>query len=122
MSAPERNGTERLQLKIGGMSCSFCVSSITKAMERTEGVRKASVNLAHEEALIEYEPDKVEPEVLEEIIRDLGYTVRDPEKVRTFGAHPVRIGIAGRNCWFFFSGDARLGFNNINWLWHWHMI
>ncbi len=78
------NGTERLQLKIGGMSCSFCVSSITRAMERTEGVHRASVNLAHEEALIEYEPEKTEPEVLKEIIRDLGYTVRDPEKVRTF--------------------------------------
>jgi Cu+-exporting ATPase len=78
------DGTERLQFKIGGMSCSFCVSSITRAMERTDGVHRASVNLAHEEALIEYEPDKVEPEILKETIRDLGYTVRDPEKVRTF--------------------------------------
>jgi hypothetical protein len=26
-----------------------------------EGVHKASVNLAHEEALIEYEPEKVTP-------------------------------------------------------------
>ncbi|MCL6439347.1 MAG: cation transporter, partial [Rubrobacteraceae bacterium] len=78
------NGTERLQLKVGGMSCSFCVSSITKAMERTEGVHEASVNLAHEEALIEYEPDKVAPEALKQTILDLGYTVRDPEKVRSF--------------------------------------
>lgn len=99
--APTRaNGTERLQFKIGGMSCSFCVSSITRAMERTEGVHKASVNLAHEEALIEYEPEKADPEVLEEIIRDLGYTVRDPEKVRTFEEEEAELNSSLRNLLF----------------------
>ncbi len=79
-----RSGTEKLQLKVGGMSCSFCVASMTKALERTEGVRKASVNLAHEEALIEYEPARVSPRQLKGIIIDLGYTVRDPRKVLSF--------------------------------------
>ncbi len=78
------NGTEKLQLKIGGMSCSFCVASITKALERMEGVREASVNLAHEEALIEYDPTQVTPTLLKETLLDLGYTVRDARKVRTF--------------------------------------
>ncbi len=77
-------GTEKLQLKIGGMSCSFCVASITKAMERMDGVHEASVNLAHEEALIEYEPEKVSQEELKETLLDLGYSVRDANKVRTF--------------------------------------
>ncbi|BBL80468.1 copper-translocating P-type ATPase [Rubrobacter xylanophilus] len=89
-----------MQLKIGGMSCSFCVSSITKAMERTEGVNKASVNLAHEEALIEYEPGKVDPDDLKEIIRDLGYTVRDPEKVRTFEEGEAELNSSLRNLLF----------------------
>jgi heavy metal translocating P-type ATPase len=78
------SGIEKLQLKVGGMSCSFCVASMTKALERTEGVRRASVNLAHEEALIEYEPAKVSPMQLKKLIIDLGYTVRDPRKVLTF--------------------------------------
>jgi heavy metal translocating P-type ATPase len=78
------SGIEKLQLKVGGMSCSFCVASMTKALERTEGVRRASVNLAHEEALIEYEPSKVSPRQLKKLIIDLGYTVRDPRKVLTF--------------------------------------
>jgi Cu+-exporting ATPase len=77
-------GTEKLQLKIGGMSCSFCVASITKAMERMDGVHEASVNLAHEEALVEYEPEKVSQEELKETLLDLGYSVRDANKVRTF--------------------------------------
>jgi len=78
------NGIEKLQLKIGGMSCSFCVASIEKAMGRMDGVHRVSVNLAHEEALIEYEPAKVAPDRLKEILLELGYTVRDAKKVRTF--------------------------------------
>ena len=79
-----RDGVQKLQLKIGGMSCSFCVASIEKAMGRMDGVRKVSVNLAHEETLIEYEPARVAPEQLKEILLELGYTVRDARKVRTF--------------------------------------
>jgi Cu+-exporting ATPase len=84
-------GTEKLQLKIGGMSCSFCVASITKAMERMDGVHDASVNLAHEEALIKYEPEKVSQEDLKETLQDLGYTVRDANKVRSFEEEEAEI-------------------------------
>lgn len=76
--------TEKLQLKIGGMSCSFCVASITRALTRMEGVREAAVNLAHEEALVTYDPRVVTPTQLKETLLDLGYTVRDASKVRTF--------------------------------------
>lgn len=75
---------EKLQLKVGGMSCSFCVASITKALERMEGVYSANVNLAHEETLIEYDPGQITPTQLKETLLDLGYTVRDAEKVRSF--------------------------------------
>ncbi len=77
------DGGEKLQVKIAGMSCSFCVSSITKAVGRIDGVRDVSVSLAHEEALIEYNPAKVQAEELKETLLDLGYTVRDATAVRT---------------------------------------
>ncbi len=76
-----RDATEKLQLKIGGLSCSFCVASITKALGQMDGVHEANVNLAHEEALIEYEPGTVSPGQLKETLLDLGYTVRDADKV-----------------------------------------
>ncbi|MFH1908585.1 MAG: heavy-metal-associated domain-containing protein, partial [Chloroflexota bacterium] len=59
---------EKLQLKLGGMSCSFCVASVTKALGRMEGVGEASVNLAHEEALIAYDPTKVTPTQLKDTL------------------------------------------------------
>lgn len=79
-----RDGSQKLQLKLGGMACSFCVASITKALGRLEGVRAVNVSLAHEEALIEYDAAKVSPAQLKQTLLDLGYTVRDPRKVRTF--------------------------------------
>ena len=75
---------EKLQLKIGGMACSFCVASITKALGRMDGVRNVNVNVAHEEALIEFDPGAVTAGALRDTLRDLGYTIRDPNKVRAF--------------------------------------
>ncbi len=43
-----------------------------------------NVNLAHEEALVEYDPTVVEPWEIDEALRELGYTVRDPNKVGSF--------------------------------------
>ncbi len=38
--------TKKLQFKIGGMACSFCVASITKALGRMNGICDVNVNLA----------------------------------------------------------------------------
>ncbi len=75
---------ESLQLKVGGMSCSFCVSTIETAYRRMAGVRDVHVSLAHEEALVRYEPEKITPEKIRETLRQIGYTVRDPDKVKAF--------------------------------------
>ncbi len=88
---------EKIQLKIGGMSCSFCVASLTKALERIEGVQDANVNLAHEEALIEYDPAKVTPTQLKDTLLDLGYTVRDADKLRTFEEEEAELRQAWHN-------------------------
>lgn len=66
------------------MHCSFCASNITKALERQQGVLSVNVSLAHEEVLVEFDPSKVEGWQLDETLRSLGYTVRDPDKVRSF--------------------------------------
>lgn len=75
---------EKAQFKIGGMSCSFCMETIRKALTRLEGVKEVHVSLAHEETLVEYDPAKVIPDTLKETLVAVGYTVRDPEKTRSF--------------------------------------
>jgi heavy metal translocating P-type ATPase len=76
--------TQKTQVKIGGMMCSFCSQTIEKAMMRTRGVKKVNVSLAHEEALIEHDPEKIEATEIRRILKGLGYTVRDPRKVQDF--------------------------------------
>ncbi len=99
MSKPLKpdDGTAKLQLKIGGMACSFCVASITKALGRMDGVRDVSVNLAHEETLIEYQPTKVTPAELAETLVDLGYTVRDTRKLRAFEEEEAELRVQREN-------------------------
>lgn len=85
----EREGDEEVtkaafRMKIGGMSCSFCTSTIDKAYSRIDGVYEVGVSLAHEEGLVKYDPSKVTPEELRRTLEQIGYTYRDPEKVRSF--------------------------------------
>jgi len=97
---------EKLQVKIGGMACSFCVETIKKGLGRTEGVAEVNVSLAHEEALIAYDATRVTAAGLTDTLRSLGYTVRDPNKVRTFEEEEAELGherdrliIAGAAAW-----------------------
>lgn len=84
MRNSKKPSPERLRVKIGGMSCSFCTMTITKAVGRMEGVNEVHVSLAHEEALIEYDPTQQTPTNLRNTLRQLGYTVRDPDKVKAY--------------------------------------
>ena len=88
---------ERLQVKIGGMSCSFCTETIRRAYERMDGVRAVHVSLAHEEALIEYDPARCSPTELRDVLRQLGYTVRDPDKVRAYDEQQAELRSARRS-------------------------
>lgn len=66
------------------MACSFCAQSIDKAIGQREGVKKVNVSLAHEQVLIEYDSASIRERDLKQILLDLGYTIRDPDKVKAF--------------------------------------
>jgi hypothetical protein len=51
---------------------------------RTRGIKKVNVSIAHEEALIEHDPEKIEAGEIKRILRGLVYTVRDPRKIQDF--------------------------------------
>ena len=48
------------------------------------GVDKVAVSLTHEQALVEYDPKLVRPEELLGTLRDIGYTIHDPRKLRPY--------------------------------------
>jgi Cu+-exporting ATPase len=77
-------GRRRLRTRIGGLHCSLCTGTIEKALGRKPGVDKVAVSLTHEQALIEYDPSVVQPEELVQALKEIGYTVSDPRKLRPF--------------------------------------
>jgi P-type Cu+ transporter len=65
--------TEKLELDISGMTCAACATRIEKGLNRMSGVNNATVNLALENATIEYNPGSVATDELIEKINKLGY-------------------------------------------------
>lgn len=80
-SRPDR---VRIRARIAGMHCSLCTGTIEKALTRHAGVETVSVSLTHEQALVEYDPSKVQPQVLLETLRQMGYSISDPRKLKPF--------------------------------------
>ncbi|MGH7428118.1 MAG: HAD-IC family P-type ATPase, partial [Candidatus Methylomirabilaceae bacterium] len=74
----------RFRAKIGGLHCSLCTSTIEKALGRQPGVKKVAVSLTHEQALVDYDPMLARPGQLLQTLRELGYTIRDPRKLRPY--------------------------------------
>jgi len=77
-------GQERIRARIAGLHCSLCTGTIEKALGRMDGVAKVAVSLTHEQALVDYDPDAVAPEEILGTLRDIGYELYDPRKLRPF--------------------------------------
>jgi copper chaperone CopZ len=50
---------KKVVLNIGGVSCVNCARAIEKQLSKLNGAIKATVNLAAEKAIVEYNPDVV---------------------------------------------------------------
>ena len=77
--------THKLRIGIGGMNCSFCEEGIRRAYTRMPGVSRVAVSLAHEEALVEYDEERVDEADVKGLLVDLGYTVRDLDRLLARG-------------------------------------
>lgn len=62
-------------LRITGMTCAACSSSIEKVLSKKKGVKNAVVNLATEKLTIDYDDDILSIEQIEGFITKLGYGV-----------------------------------------------
>ncbi|NLY90844.1 MAG: copper-translocating P-type ATPase [Firmicutes bacterium] len=84
---------KKTSLKIAGMSCASCAARIEKNLRKLEGVRRANVNFAVEQATIEYEEALVNVEKFEEVIKSLGYEI-----IKTTPEGKVTLKITGMSC------------------------
>ena len=70
------NPRAALKLEIEGMHCAGCVSSVEKALNGLVGVETAEVNLPLKHGKVLYDPDRIEPGLIENAVRQAGFNPR----------------------------------------------
>lgn len=66
---------KKIVLNIGGMTCVNCARAIEKRLSKLNGIINATVILAAEKAIIEYDPASVAQKAIEDAITEVGYQV-----------------------------------------------
>ncbi|HET9439432.1 MAG TPA: cation transporter [Longimicrobiales bacterium] len=64
-------------LKVTGMSCDHCVRAVTQALQNTDGVRSAHVDLKGARATVEYDEGKTNPQALASAVTEEGYQAEE---------------------------------------------
>lgn len=67
--------TKTVTIKVEGMKCGKCSSSVTKALKATEGVEDVQVSHEKGEAVIKYDDQKLTEAKLREVINGTGFKV-----------------------------------------------
>jgi copper chaperone len=64
---------ETVRLTIEGMTCSHCQAAVETALRGKTGVQSATVYLQDGSAEVEYDPARVSPGQLAEVVEEEGY-------------------------------------------------
>ena len=64
-------------LKVSGMTCQHCVQAVTRALQNTEGVTQANVDLQAGRASVEFEEGRVTPRELAGVVMEEGYAAEE---------------------------------------------
>ncbi|MDR7415167.1 MAG: cation-translocating P-type ATPase [Armatimonadota bacterium] len=89
----------RLHLKLGGMHCSLCVESVRRAVLKLPGVESVHVSIAHQEALVEYDPARLTPEAVTATLQAVGFTVHPPDEAGRSAEEERELAHARRLAW-----------------------
>src|SRR5699024_7289712 len=68
--------TEQANLDVFGMTCSACSTRIEKILNKQDGVKLATVNLATESASVEYNPGLIDIDAMIDKIQNMGYDAK----------------------------------------------
>ena len=66
---------QTVTLGITGMTCGGCVRSVTNVLKGQDGVAKADVSLEKANAVVEFDPAKVQVEQLKRSVEEAGFEV-----------------------------------------------
>ena len=86
---PQSGQTKELIIPIVGMHCANCANTVSRSLKRLPGVDAANVSYANERAVITYDPKRVTPDQMIEMIKSIGYGAALTE---------VDLPVAGMTC------------------------
>ncbi|XP_072966366.1 cation-transporting ATPase HMA5 [Typha angustifolia] len=69
----EEKGMRRIQVRVTGMTCSACSSSVESAVAALGGVARVSVSLLQNKAHVVFDPNLVKDEEIKDAIEDAGF-------------------------------------------------
>ncbi|MEG1254263.1 heavy metal translocating P-type ATPase [Clostridium sp.] len=75
---------ENKSFKIQGMTCSACSNRVERAINKLDGVEKASVNFATETLSVEFDKEKLNSQNIEDAVVKAGYSVKKNTKTYDF--------------------------------------
>ncbi len=81
MIEKKNSQTNKVVITIQGMSCASCVVTIEKAVNNLPGVKKIGVNLASENATIEFNKNIISLDKIKETIKEVGYEVPEEKEL-----------------------------------------
>uniref|UniRef100_A0A8C9DFI8 P-type Cu(+) transporter n=1 Tax=Prolemur simus TaxID=1328070 RepID=A0A8C9DFI8_PROSS len=81
-----------VKLRVEGMTCQSCVSSIEGKIRKLQGVVRVKVSLSHQEAIITYQPYLIQPKDLRDHVNDMGFEAAIKNKVTPLSLGPIDIG------------------------------
>lgn len=67
--------TRTATIKISGMSCGGCVSTVRSALKEVQGVASADVSLENKEAVVTFDDGVTDLDQLQNAVAHAGYTV-----------------------------------------------
>lgn len=95
----------KLEVRVEGMTCAACSTSVEKALLRMSGVTSASVALLQNKAIVEYDSSMVKEKDITEAIEDAGFdaevlskVVANPSSALEHSLQTGRFRIAGLRC------------------------
>lgn len=100
---------QEVTIPIGGMTCAACSTRIEKVLSRTEGIDRASVNLATEKAMVTYDPQVIRLSAIKAAIEKLGYTPLEVEREDATDADRERRDREIKTMWTKFRISAIFG-------------
>ncbi|KAF3825859.1 hypothetical protein GH733_006686 [Mirounga leonina] len=81
-----------VKLRVEGMTCQSCVSSIEGRLGKLQGVVRVRVSLGTQEAVITYQPYLIQPQDLRDHVNDMGFEAVIKNRVAPVSLGPIDIG------------------------------